>query len=57
MIRKIKSNNSLKNIPVVFNTSISNQGLIEDIVSEGLGEYIVKFDEFEISRALKKFLI
>lgn len=57
MIRKIKSNNSLKNIPVIFNTSISNQGLIEDIVSEGLGEYIVKFDEFEISRALKKLLI
>src|SRR5690606_15382599 len=56
MVRKLKENDSLKNIPIIFNTSISNQGLIEDIVSEGLGEYIVKFDEFEIAKAIKKLL-
>ncbi len=56
MVRKLRENDSLKNIPVIFNTSISNQGLIEDIVSEGLGEYIVKFDEFEIAKAIKKLL-
>lgn len=56
MIRKIKTIDSLKNIPVIFNTSISNEGLIEDIVTEGLGEYIVKFDEYEIANAIKKLL-
>lgn len=56
MVRKIKTMDSVKNIPIIFNTSISNQGLIEDIVTEGLGEYIVKFDEFEIAKALKKIL-
>lgn len=54
MVRKIQSVNSAKNIPVIFNTSISNQGLIEDIISEGLGHYIVKFDEFEIINVIKK---
>ena len=56
MVRKIKEMDAIRNIPIIFNTSISNQGLIEDIVSEGLGEYIVKFDEFEIAKALKKIL-
>ena len=55
MIRKIRQENKWKDIPVIFNTSISNPGLIEDIVSEGLGEYIVKFDEVEIARALRKY--
>lgn len=54
MVRKIQTIDSIKNIPVIFNTSISNEGLIQDIVSEGLGDYIVKFDEFEIVKSLKK---
>lgn len=55
MVRAIKKDNSLRDIPIIFNTSISNQGLIDDIISEGLGTYIVKFDEVEISKALKKY--
>jgi two-component system chemotaxis response regulator CheV len=54
MIRAIKSEEDFRNIPVIFNTSISNPGLIEDIQSEGLGDYIVKFDEEEIEMALKR---
>lgn len=54
MVRKIQSIDSIKNIPVIFNTSISNQGLIEDIESEGLGDYIVKFDELEIVKSIKR---
>lgn len=54
MVRKIQAIDSIKNIPVIFNTSISNQGLIEDIESEGLGDYIVKFDELEIVRSIKR---
>lgn len=56
MVRKVKLDQRLKDIPVIFNTSISNQGLIDDINNEGLGSYIVKFDEVEICRALKKEL-
>ncbi|MGE3608398.1 MAG: chemotaxis protein CheV [Bacteriovoracaceae bacterium] len=55
MVRTIKKDHRLKDIPIIFNTSISNQGLIDDIISEGLGTYIVKFDESEISKALKKY--
>ena len=54
MVRKIQTIDSIKNIPVIFNTSISNQGLIEDIESEGLGDYIVKFDELEIVKSIKR---
>lgn len=56
MIRKVKQDVQLAQIPVVFNTSISNPGLIEDIVSEGLGDYIVKFDEGEIVNSIRKYL-
>lgn len=52
MVRKIKENPAWRNIPIIFNTSISNPGLIEDIQNENLGHYIVKFDEAEILRAL-----
>lgn len=56
MVRKIKENENWKNIPIVFNTSISNPGLVEDIKSEALGHYLVKFDESEIDRVLKTIL-
>jgi two-component system, chemotaxis family, chemotaxis protein CheV len=54
MVRKLRMNDHWKRIPVIFNTSISNPGLIEDITNEGLGSYIVKFDEAEIEKALAK---
>lgn len=54
MVRKIREVEEWSDLPVVFNTSISNQGLVDDIVSEGLGHYIVKFDEPHIIRVLDK---
>lgn len=54
MVRKIKENEKWRNLPVIFNTSISNPGLVEDIQHEGLGHYIVKFDEKHISEVLLK---
>lgn len=54
MVREIKKNENWVKIPVVFNTSISNPGLVEDINAEGLGYYIVKFDEPHIIQVLSK---
>lgn len=54
MVRKIRRNEKWKSIPVIFNTSISNPGLVEDIESEGLGHYIVKFDEKHIAQVVSK---
>lgn len=54
MVRAIKQDPKLRDIPIIFNTSISNPGLIEDIKGEGLGDYIVKFDEEEIGNALQR---
>lgn len=56
MVRKIRSIPEAENIPIIFNTSISNPGLIEDIKREELGEYIVKFDEEEIHKVMNKVL-
>lgn len=53
MMRKIKNMKEWKEIPVVFNSSISNPGLIQDIKDERLGKYCIKFNENEIFDVLK----
>lgn len=53
MAKKIKEIPQYKNKPIIFNTSISNQGLVDDIVRNNLGHYIVKFDSDEINRILE----
>jgi two-component system chemotaxis response regulator CheV len=55
MVRKIKEHDMLRNIPIIFNTSISTPGLIQDIQEEGLGHYIVKFSQDEIYKSLLHF--
>lgn len=45
MVRQIKNEKLAEDTPIIFNTSISNPALIDDIKSEQLGDYIVKFDE------------
>lgn len=54
MIRRIRKLPFFKPIPVIFNTSISNPALINDIHQEKLGTYCIKFDEMEIRDVLKK---
>lgn len=56
MVRNLKKIERFASIPVIFNTSISNEGLIRDIESEKLGNYIVKFNEEEIAKALESSL-
>lgn len=56
MVMEIKRDPNLKDIPVIFNTSISNPTLIEEIRNRGLGEYIVKFDPELILKTLDKTL-
>jgi two-component system chemotaxis response regulator CheV len=53
MAKKIKEMPEYRNKPIIFNTSISNQGLVDDIKKNNLGHYIVKFDSEEIDRILK----
>lgn len=52
MVRKIKNMPQADHIPIIFNTSISNPGLVDDIRRENLGEYFVKYDEEEIVKAI-----
>lgn len=56
MIRKMKKKGLALEVPVIFNTSISNPALVEDITAEALGEYIVKFDEGTISQVVENIL-
>jgi len=56
MVRKIKSIPEARSIPVIFNTSISNKGLIEDIQRDKLGDYFIKYDEEEIHSTLISIL-
>lgn len=47
MARKIKAEN-LSDAPILFNSALANPALIQDIENEGLGDYLVKFDEGQI---------
>ncbi len=53
MIRKIKNIPDFS-IPVIFNSSISNQSLIDEIEKEQLGEYIVKFSNESILKKISE---
>ena len=54
MVRKLKQIAEGKNLPIIFNTSLSNPTLRDDIMNDQLGNLIVKFDEEEILRELSK---
>lgn len=45
-----------KEIPVIFNSSLSNEGLINDIKSQNLGDYIIKYDEKAIVEVLERLI-
>ena len=45
LARKIRESPSLQNIPIIFNSALSNTALIREIEEEALGRYMVKFDE------------
>lgn len=51
-IKEVKTIPHAKEVPVIFNSSLSNEGLIRDIQQEGLGDYIIKYDEQKISEVL-----
>jgi len=53
-VSKIKKDPQLCHLPVVFNSSLSNPMLIEEI--KDLGDYIVKFDPHEIQDKIVKIL-
>jgi two-component system chemotaxis response regulator CheV len=52
MVRKIKTYPESTKIPVLFNSALSNPVLVKDIEKEGLGTYLVKFDEALILKQL-----
>jgi two-component system, chemotaxis family, chemotaxis protein CheV len=54
MARKIKCIDTFKNIPIIFHSSISNPDLINEIRSEKLGDYMVKFNIDHITLSLKE---
>ena len=54
MVRKLKHIEEAKNLPIIFNTSLSNPTLRDDIMNDQLGNLIVKFDEEEIFKELTK---
>jgi two-component system chemotaxis response regulator CheV len=51
--RSLRSTPRWANIPIIFNSSLSNPMLIADTESERLGHYLVKFDEDLILRHLE----
>lgn len=53
-VRKIKENEIGATLPVIFNTSLSNPTLRDDIINNNLGNLIVKFDEVEILKEIEK---
>ena len=55
MIRNFKSDSN-SDLPILFHSSISNPTLVEDIGNEGLGEYLVKFEEDQIFNKIKRML-
>ncbi len=55
-VRELKKLTGGQDIPVIFNSSLSNESLIRDIQNEGLGNYIIKYDEKQILNVLKQVL-
>lgn len=56
MASTIKSDEKLKHIPIIFNSSISNPALIEEIKQRNLGQYVVKFDPQLIANAISSVI-
>ncbi|MCK5882951.1 MAG: chemotaxis protein CheV [Bacteriovoracaceae bacterium] len=52
LVRKIKGIKEAQSLPVLFNTSLSNPTLRDDIENNNLGRLIVKFDEQSILKEL-----
>ena len=57
LAKKIKSENHLARIPILFCSSISNKTLIKEIEEENLGTYIVKFNPEEMVEAVSTLLV
>lgn len=53
-IQEMKKIDKAKGVPVIFNSSLSNEGLINDIKSQNLGDYIIKYDEKAIVEVLDR---
>lgn len=53
---QLKATPEASRIPIIFNSSLSNPMLIEEIKERALGGYIVKFDEEAIREEISKVL-
>ncbi|MGZ3688663.1 MAG: chemotaxis protein CheW [Bdellovibrionota bacterium] len=53
LARKIRALPQWSRVPILFNSSLSNPGLIADTQNEKLGQYLVKLDEDLILRHLE----
>ncbi len=54
--KKVKSTTSWQNIPIIFNSALSNPALIRDIEADKLGNYIVKFNPEEVIEIVARML-
>ncbi len=54
LVRKIKADPNGQQLPILFNTSLSNPTLRDDIETNNLGRLIVKFDEESILSELNQ---
>lgn len=48
LARAVKGEVRFKEMPIIFNSMLSNPALISDIEASGLGRFLVKFDEKQI---------
>lgn len=53
LARKVKASPATSSLPIIFNSSISNEALINEIKTEDLGSYIIKFNTDEIVDVIK----
>ncbi len=53
-VQEMRKIDRAREIPVIFNSSLSNEGLINDIKRQGLGDYIIKYDEKAIADVLER---
>lgn len=56
LIQEMRRSEELQSIPVIFNSSLSNEGLIRDIQNQNLGDYIIKYDEEAIVEVLNRLV-